>query len=350
MVEHDFAKFDGESRSHADQRLATGTCAVTQAFFYAADLWVDKPPLVSVKALEYASQRWGDQSSKIWTLKRKQVRQLDGCKISESGLLYEHVTTGGMFRTFIQTMLKDRDGTLDAYSVARWLHTNFQTAWITREEDQSLTNNGFKSQRGIYLTDAHSVYERCGVAIAVRPEDSPTVVCVGDSEILNEMLAEDVNQGQAAQATRDEEGAYAQFFTLVATALQRRNSLGRVHHTRNSDYYTTLKGFTTPGVNFVLLLDAPKGAKARTPVLSIGAVTKTPGQEPSSEAWTDVRDIFLGPEWSIQYGRHDRVKYALCRCKRALAEAYEVTDATAQRAAAENAGAELHALRALLHG
>jgi hypothetical protein len=328
MVEHDFSTFDGETRSHADQREGIGTYALTQAFFYAADLWVDRPPLVSAKALDYATQRWGDQASKVWTLKRAEIPRLDGCKISESGLIYEHVTTGGMFREFIQQTLREGAGTLDADVVALWLHENFQTAWVTREEDKELTRQGYKSRRGATLVEAKAVYARCGIEVVPRPQGAPTQVRVGDTVLVEETEEEREAQGRTGAGSK-----YSPFFVAVAEALRSRNSSVEVGHARD-DYYASLKGGGPRGVDVVLVLEAPRGAKVRTPVVSLEAATALPGQEPTTPAWADLRGSLFGSEWRVSFGGKGSNVGRLCRCKRALAEAFDTSDVLARREAA----------------
>jgi hypothetical protein len=338
MVEHDFASVAGEAQAHADQREAIGTYALTQAFFYAAELWVDRPPLVSEQALAYAIRRWGDQAGKIWTLKRAEIPRVDGCRISASGLIYEHVTTGGMFREFVQNMLKERAGTLDAYGVACWLQNNFQTAWVTREEDKELTRQGYKSRRGSTLADARRVYDACRIVIVPRPQDAPTRVLVGDSELIEEVA--DADPEQVAAAARGDARKYAPFFTAVAGALKQRNAVIRVKHGRDN-YYALLGGERVRGVAVVLLLDAHRGAEVRTPVVSLESATSTPGQEPTTQAWTNVKERFYGPEWRLSFGKHGGVGGALCRRKRALAVAFDITDEHARLEAAEDTAQQL---------
>ncbi len=353
MVEHDFAPFEGESSSHADQRVGAGTYSISQAFFYAADLWVDKPPLVSVKALEYAKHRWGDQASKVWTLKRAEIPQVDGCKVSQSGLIYEHVTTGGMFREYLRQMLATRAGVLDAFAVASWLHENFQTAWVTRDEDRALTSRGHKSRRGASMDEALSVYKNCGIEISPRPDGSPDLVRVGDAVLVDEVLADEIVVGEADNAQEVHKlpgpgGNYARFFAGVAEALRERKSRVSIRHGRD-DRYATVRGFALPGTSAVLQVDAPKGGTVRTPVLSLEAVTANPGVEPTTDSWASLRDTFFVPEWRISYGSHGGVTNALCRCKRSLAVAFEIADANARGEAAKQTAEQIDALWAALH-
>jgi len=354
MVEHDFATFEGERTAHKEQRVANGTYAISQAFFYAADLWVDKPPLVSAQALDYAQQRWGDQADKVWTLKRAEIPRLDGCKISESGLIYEHVTTGGMFRKFIQTMLSDRSGVLDPLAVASWIHVNFQTAWVTRAEDRTLTSQGYRSRRGETLVEARAAYEKCGIVISQRPADSPVVVLVGDTSLEDEVRGDDVfvdeaNNEDAPHELANVGGNYAQFFMALAEALKARKSRVSLGHGRDRPY-AAVKGFDAPGAKAVLLLDAPRGANVRTPVLSLEAVTAQPGVEPATDGWAGLRDTLFGPEWRISYGSHKGVANALCRCKRSLAHAFEIADPSARSEGAERTAAEIDVQWTVLRG
>lgn len=355
MVEHDFARFDGESPSHAQQRISAGTYAMTQAFFYAADLWVDKPPLVSAEALAYANERWGTQAHKVWTLKRAEIRRVDGCKISESGLIYEHVTTGAMFRQYIHTAMAGRMGVLDPFDVAEWLQENYQTAWVTRKEDQTLTSRRYKSQRGERLENALSAYAECGIVICSRPATSPPVVRVGDFDLDNEPdtdigVSDDESTAPAIQDRVNAGGNYIRFFTALSDALKARRSRVSVLY-RGDRPYASVIGLDPPGVsNIVLLLEAPRGAKIRTPVLSLEAATDCPGEEPGTPGWAALRDTFAGSEWRISFGRDKKVPNALCRCKRSLADAFEVTDASAVDEAAQRTANEIEATWAALHG
>lgn len=348
MVEHDFAPFDKEIQSHKVQREGIGKYAVSAAFFYAADLWVDKPPLVSKMALNYAKQQWGDQADKVWTLKRAEIPRLDGCKISQSGLIYEHVTTGGMFLTFILDSLKERQGVLDPIKVASWIYENFQTAWITREEDRELTKKGYKSQRGKNLAEAREKYKECGIEDSDRPENVPAKVRVGDDDIEDEPVQDrvsddGVNADSALQEVVKANSKYAPFFEAVTRCLKERNSQVSIGHQRD-DYYAILKGFNAFHADAVLILDAPRGAKVRKPVLSLEAETSQPGEEPTTTEWAALRDTFFSPEWRISYGRNNGNMNQLCRLKRSLANEFDIAHESSRDEAAKRTAAKIDAL------
>ncbi|MES2638060.1 MAG: hypothetical protein V4850_01200 [Myxococcota bacterium] len=328
MVEHDFADAPAETQAHAQQREAIGRYALSQAFFYAADLVVERPPLVSVKARAYALERWGDQADKVWTLRRTEIPRVDGCKISESGLIYEHVVTGGMFRSFIDSMRRERAGTLDAYLVACWFRDNFQTAWVTREEDKELTKQGHRSSRGASLADAMAVYRACGITLAERPASAPPAVVAGDTVLVAE--ADEAREEDAIphEASR-EGGKYAPFFAAVTDALRKVGPSLRLAHSQDR-YYAKVHGAALPGATPFLVVS--RNGRVGTPTISLEAVSDRAGEEPSSPAWADLRGSLTGSEWRISYGEKNK---QLCRCKRDLAEAFDLADAEDRQRAAE---------------
>lgn len=354
MVEHDFALFPKETPAHAAQRVDSAKYSLSQAFFYAADLWVNRPPLVSEAALKYATDNWGPQAAKIWSLKRAEIPGLDRCKISKSGLIYEHVTTGWMFREFILGELARRQGVLDPYGVAKWLEENYQTAWVTRSEDKRLNEMSYKSRRGVSRAEALAKYGECDIRLCDRPGEYPETVLVGDSVLEDEIVEviDHTGEDDGVQTTAQSvltTGDYAAFFLALHDALSARGSevSFNVNRARN-DPYVKLKNFDLDGARAMLILDAPRGAKVRTPVLSLETETGTPEQEPATEEWATLRDSCAGPKWHISYGRAGGVAGALCRVKCQLADAFEVTDAQTRDLVAIQTAAEIDEWRRAL--
>ena len=170
MFEHDFGSERPAGGPDAKSIERIGKYCSTQAFFYQADYWVRKPPLVSVAALAHAKNKWGKQADCIWSLARNDITKLEGTKISKASLIFEHVVTGSMFHREMIKRLHMQDGKpLVAEDVARWLIDNFQTAWITREEDDKLSLAKFKSHRGNTLQDAMQAYAAVGIKLATPP-------------------------------------------------------------------------------------------------------------------------------------------------------------------------------------
>jgi hypothetical protein len=170
LVKHAMEMAHGQHLGRWERhRQGSSNYSMQQAFFYQAEWYVDQAPLVSMAAAAYAKKRWGDAADRIWDLRRPDLAKLEGLRISESGLIYEHVFTGGMFREALTNLWPDR---LTTNNVVALLAGNFRTAWITRDENKLLP----KSKRGSNLADALAAYAAARVIFAEAPKSLATVV------------------------------------------------------------------------------------------------------------------------------------------------------------------------------
>ncbi len=336
MVEHDFRQVSGETKAHAEARNKAGRYALGQAFFYCADVWVERPVLVSTKALAYANERWGKNADKIWTLKREEIPKVDGCSISQSGLILEHVTTGLMFREYVLEKLSAGNGTLDAEDVANWLQHNFQTAWITREENDVLNNKGYKSKRGASREDALEKYRECGIELANRP------AIVRAAPVVHAAAPHGGTVAQApVVAANPLHALYNGFFAALGGELDQLGAGVQVRQ-RANDKYAPLRGVGGGGVRWEVTLEAGYGGMVRTPYLSICAPTGVAYQEPDTPAWGALQQLFGG--WEVTYRRYAKLDGRLCCKNYALTDAFDGADPQAIEAAAHNAAASLVAI------
>lgn len=143
---------------------------VQQSFFYGADHFVPQGPMVSLRAWEWASDRWGDAARELWVGRRGAVPRLErGLEreqrlgFSRLDIIYEHTYTGTQFWDALCRL--HRDGGLEVGTVVRLLVENYRTAWIHREEDARLP----RSRRGECIRSAWSSYERAGIRLLSQP-------------------------------------------------------------------------------------------------------------------------------------------------------------------------------------
>ncbi len=76
LLEHGFASLDEAERQGNDAsvvargRAGGARYSCTQAVFYQAEWWVERPHLVSKAALAYARERWAPHGDRIWNVRR----------------------------------------------------------------------------------------------------------------------------------------------------------------------------------------------------------------------------------------------------------------------------------------
>ncbi len=323
MVEHDFHVAPAEGAPEARHQSFTGRYSLQQAFFYQCEWWVNKAPLVSEAALAHAREHWGDDAERIWTLLRAEIPKVEGTPIAAAGLINEHVFTGSMFREGLLWRLKTRQGTLDAYEVACWLQANFQTAWITRQEDRALSAKGYKSKRGETLEDALACYSKTGIALASRPMNGPQVE---PQTVADVVVAEEDDSSEAGPRAGVLAGAYDTFFAELGVQMQR---LGLPPAKRGADsgrLYGVLYNGTADRPSVWVGLVGPRGQRVRCPVVFLEMPSQQAGREPDRPIWQDLRATLGDDGWVVSYGRHSGQADRLCRCSRRIGDSFVAGD------------------------
>lgn len=168
----------GNNEKNYGNRRGSNLYAAKQAFFYHAEWYLDKKPLVSEGALEYVKSHpgmYGKDPNVIFSMRRPDLPGVERAGFLKSGLIYEHIYTGGMFWRELQR-LHGLDQ-LSAAAVADVLQENFLTAWITRKTKAVDGRPGTKgensrlpsSKRGKDLSDALMFYAACGIKVFESP-------------------------------------------------------------------------------------------------------------------------------------------------------------------------------------
>lgn len=325
MLEHDVsvsrqvvsAGFGGNLDVMKRGRRFSYGYSLKQACFYQADWYVEFTPRVSEKALAYAAKNWGERATDIWGLRRSQLVKLEGRPISESGLIYEHVFTGRMFKTAIETMFDARGGSLDAWEVATLLQQNYATAWITREEDKVLP----RSDRGRTLADALAIYERCGVRLAAPPD--PTV---SKSFALKQVEEEELEVAEERAAKSPETRPVNTFFVRVQSLLEASDSGLSASYSGDRKYARVISTQPTLAFSAGYLELRGRGA-VRDVFVSFELPTQRPFAEPLTANWRELRER-LGDGWDVSFGKHNHVEGRLCRLRRRIADGFHTDHAT----------------------
>ena len=319
MVEHDLELTrQAQGDSMVRVRTQAGRYSRQQAFFYQAEWWLDVRPLVSEAAYAYARQmRWADPNC-IWSLRRSDVRRVDGKAISECGLIYEHVYTGWMFGRDLGLLWERSRNGLDADAVAELLSTNYQTAWITREEDKLLP----RSERGKSLKDALGFYQENGITLLPRPTRP-------EADRASSLHALDRNE--IGQAPKDKlSQVYDRFYEALHKGLRKVAPDVALNHSAGR-HYAMLK---TPasrerGIDLYGELRGP--ADGRSFYLTIQQPVDRPLTEPTGAGWAELH-ARLGDGGAISFGHHSRKPDRLCRYRIPVGGLFRATTREATRA------------------
>ncbi len=323
MVEHDLRYGLDDAPPMGKARRRARDYCMQQAFFYQAEWWIKRPPRVSKRALEHASENWGRAADEIWTLRRDQIAKVEGRPISKCGLIYEHVFTGWMFRDALIKLAEQAGGKLDPDAVAQLLHDHFQTAWIHREEDTRLNRAGYRSKRGATLTDALGKYSECGIEFVDPPaSELPPETSDTPFDALS-ALAEDESEAP----TTGRGAVYDRFFAKCEELLSGIPHAPRVRPNGGRRYVSLVGSKPKRGVpGVVISLSGPRGGKWLSPIIGFELRNDRPEEEPTSPDWQDLR-ASLGEDWSISFGKAEEELGRLCRCTKQLATGFSVDPA-----------------------
>jgi hypothetical protein len=329
MLIHDRAfRSAGTDEVVARGRRAAGSYSFRQAFFYQAEWWVNRPPRVSRAALNHAKKNWPDEGRAIWTARRTDVVKHEGRRISDSGLIWEHVYTGTMFERALDRLF-EKSKTLDPVEVARVLNDNFQTAWITREEDENLP----RSVRGETLVDALIVYESEGIELVEPPDSNDAAVSTSSFDLVEPSPSSKV-PGRNLQA------AYNAFFERLGKATKSRASDLSLTHRSGRHYAYVERGDYERGIPEVCVeLRGPK--RSKDVYVSIAFPAAAANAAPTHPAWLEMV-AQLGEGGELLFGKHDRKEGLLCRYRVKIAEGFTgALGKNAVRAAADRAAEAL---------
>lgn len=170
MLEHDLAVHERGPKACPRGAWTRRKDGIRYGLFYQVEhLLPDFRVYASEAALDYAADHWVGGSEALWTTTRDGQKKQGGVPISESGLIWEHTYTGGMFFADLLELFREGGGRLDPARVQALLLDNLACAWLTREEDSRLNNSNFKSHRGHGLGDALKAYRTAGIRLRSRP-------------------------------------------------------------------------------------------------------------------------------------------------------------------------------------
>lgn len=332
MLVHDLAARDA-SGSRLDGigrgRRSAGSYSLKQAFFYQAEWWINSPALVSREAYEYARLNWANHGDCIWNTRRSDIVKHEGRPIGECGLIWEHVYTGGMFARAVDRLWHSHKD-LDAQEVAQLLADNFQTAWITRQENARLP----KSDRGTTLADALQTYRECGIEIVDRPSglDPP-----GSTTAPVRAYPEPTRGATRGKLSE----AYDLFFARLGRMTRTLGFMSEWKHSSGRHYaYFSGSNFSQGIPEVSIELRGPRDAK--DVFLTASLPTTMTDHVPDSAAWYEAK-AQLGEGGELSFGANEGTPGQLCRYRVKLADGFAGASASAAmiRGAADRAASAL---------
>jgi hypothetical protein len=330
MLEHDFAARDEASEGPVGRgRRGAASYCFKQAFFYQAEWWCRRQPLVSEDALTYARKHWPTRGHTIWTAHRSDVVKHEGRPISESGLIWEHVYTGGMFGRAIEVMWRDQRA-LHAMPIATLLADNYQTAWITRDENARLN----RSDRGTTLVDALNHYADRRIRLAVPPEH------LGHAQSVSKIAPSrgDFRSPRDSYSLAD---TYDAFFVSL-NRLMKGSRCHPLSHSKGRHYAYLQRSNPARGTPEVCI-ELRGSAVDKDVYLSIALPTELAWRQPGASLWMEAR-AQLGEGGEVYFGSSGRVEGKLCRYRVKLTSGLgcEWKSKSEINAAARRAAALLH--------
>jgi hypothetical protein len=113
------------------------------------------------RAAQAEYERMGNEGQIIrWHV--RDCRKFDKLGRQNGAFHMEHIFTLAMFR---QALCRVPECRLTESAVNRIVKANYAVAWITKNENARLDENGYKSKRGESLTDALNVYKKCAIEL-----------------------------------------------------------------------------------------------------------------------------------------------------------------------------------------
>jgi hypothetical protein len=170
MLEHDLAIYAAGPQRCSKLIWARRKYSFKHALFYQVERYLTNLRVyASEAALDYAADHWKGGSEALWTLHRDDQEKQEGCRISKSGLIWEHTYTGEMFFEAVLKLFLEGGGRVDPVRLQTLILDNLACAWVTRKEDSQLNKLGFRTYRGLDLGDAKEAYRKAGIRLRSRP-------------------------------------------------------------------------------------------------------------------------------------------------------------------------------------
>jgi hypothetical protein len=170
MLEHDLAIYAAGPQRCSKLIWARRKYSFKHALFYQVERYLTNLRVyASEAALDYAADHWKGGSEALWTLHRDDQEKQEGCRISKSGLIWEHTYTGEMLFADLLELYREGGGRLDPARLQALILDNLACAWLTREENSRLNKSNYKSHRGRGLGDALEAYRKTGIRLRPRP-------------------------------------------------------------------------------------------------------------------------------------------------------------------------------------